>query len=241
MGADNYVSVLLYPCGERSAMGFKDEAQVVQVPTSGDASRQMHVSGLLKAISKQHPAFASHVDTCHLARGAERGATELLARDARLFPFDQVSIHLIPKAPEQLPPTGAKRHNPTQLDRMSQPLVQTLCEYTAPAEVWPAPLPPTSVLLAERGFAHDHAHSKLLLTGTKSFWVIPGCILAGPAPTDSRTVRLILETGVRAFVDLRAPHEGKSYEEMVRYQYADMVATEVCADIPTHAPPASSL
>ena len=110
MGAD-IVSVLLFPQTERAYMGFHEhESQMVQVPTSSDGSRQMLVSSLIAVLTKQHPNFAPHANACHVARGMDTGHTELLPRDARLFPGDSISVHMIPRAPEQLPSTGAKRH-----------------------------------------------------------------------------------------------------------------------------------
>ena len=224
MGVD-IVSILVYPQSERRFMGFTEtEAQLVQVPTSSDGSRQMLVSSLLTVLTKQHPNFAPHVAACHIARGVGTGNAELLPRDARLFPGDSITVHIVPRAPEQVRPSGVKRRHPTDFDRLSKPLVLTLCNYKAPVDGWPAPLPPTSVLLASSGFAHDHAQSKLLLSGTKCFWTIPGCILAGPTPTSGHMVRRILDTGVRAFVDLRAMGEGEDYEERIRYHYAEMVS-----------------
>ena len=223
MGLD-IVSVTLFPQTERKALGFKEQSQQVQVPTSSDGSRQMLVSSLITVLTRQFPKFAPHVNSCHVGRGPDTANSELLQRDGRLFPGDSISVHIVPPAPELPAPAGSARRQPTEYDRLSKPLVLTLCDYQAPGGSWPMPLPPTSVLLASSGFAHDHATAKLLLSGTKCFWVIPGVILAGPTPDNGHTVRRILETGVRAFVDLRAMGEGEEYEEMVRFHYAEMVA-----------------
>ena len=227
MAATTTVSVLLYPRQQRVALGFKQDApQLVLVPTGPDGTRHMLVSSLLQLLAKQQPKFAPYWEVCHVARGSETDrSSELLARDAYLNAGDHVAIHIIPGAPEDVPPTQKKRQA-TKFDRLSKPLALTLCDYQPP-HGWPTPLPPTSVLLADAGFAHDHAMSKLLLSGTKCFWVIPGCILAGPAPTSDGTIRQILDAGVRSFVDLRATGEGEDYSELVRHQYAEMVAKDL--------------
>ena len=42
-----------------------------------------------------------------------------------------------------------------------------------------------------------------MLGYTKCFWIIPGSVLAGPAPLDEGTLRAIMDVGVDTFVDLR--------------------------------------
>ena len=164
------VSVLLYPEEERRALGFRpNEAELVKVPTSFDGSRQMLISSLLTVIAKQYPKFASqHVESCHVARASDSGGhPELLPRDARLFPGDTINIHIVPRAPDGRSDTAAhKKREVKSYDILSKPLIQTLCDFSPPADGWPAPLPPTTVLLAERGFAQKHAQSKLLVAGT---------------------------------------------------------------------------
>ena len=59
-----------------------------------------------------------------------------------------------------------------------------------------------------------------------AWWVTPGAVLAGEYPTDSRrtTAKLdvLLDAGIRTFVDLTTPHDGlHGYEPML-----DRMATE---------------
>ena len=235
---DSIVRVSLFPINTRNDIGLQNE-QMVQVPPA-PGTREMTPAMLLSAIRKQWPSFKLVDDACiTVARttgiaGYAGSTHEQLARDAKLYANDNIQIHVIPMPPKQPSPQkpGALQLESARpyyqyANRLSIPLILTKLKppYEPPADRnWPPPLPPTSVLLAESGFAHDHALQKLLCPGTKCFWIIPGCILAGPAPTTDAEVRHVLEDAeCRVFVDLRAPGEGKGYEEIVRYQYADMV------------------
>jgi len=217
MGVD-IVTITLYPQNEREAMGMRPSFQL-QVTSAG---RQMVCSSMLEQLVKKYPPFAQHVDAVHVARDVGTGY-ELVPRDARLYPGDSICLHIIPRPPEHKPTTTPMPRKRGDGDRLSKPLILTLCNYEPSNDNWPPPLPPTSVLLANGGFAHDHAFSKFVLPGTHCFWVIPGAVLAGPTPSSDEMVRAMLNEGVRQFVDLRAPGEGDTYEERVRVQYAEMM------------------
>ena len=88
---------------------------------------------------------------------------------------------------------------------------------------WPKPLPPTSVLLGPDGAARQAAYDGLLLPGTRCFWVIPGSVMAGPAPSSEAMLRPLLESGVRSFVDLRMSSEGEEYTELAKELLGEMM------------------
>ncbi len=98
----------------------------------------------------------------------------------------------------------------------------TLPKFDHIATGWPRPLPPTSVLLGEDGPARRAAFAQLTLPGTRCFWLIPGVVLAGPAPVTEQTLRPILQTGVRTFVDLRMNIEGDEYDQLANELLAEM-------------------
>jgi hypothetical protein len=138
-----------------------------------------------------------------------------------------------PSSPSKAAPTSpAKRATMAQsaaplggdppINDMDRPVVHMFCSYQ-PQSNWPPPLPPTSVLLSSRGLALEHARERLLLPGTKCFWVIPGVVLAGAAPTTETMLKAILSAGVGCFVDLRVPGEGLEYAEAAREAQAALV------------------
>lgn len=227
MGADSIVSVTLYPQLKRDELGMRVKT-LVQVPTGSGEHRHMVCSGLLTELNKQFPDLKKYAGTLHVSRTATTGAYEILSKQTRLYPNDDISLHIIPKAPEHKPAMAISKRKQGEYDRFTKPLYRTMCTYQPSAE-WPSPLPPTSVLLGKSGSAHDHAFSKFVLHDTEGkpvtrcFWVIPGSVLAGPVPDSDKMCLDMLTAGVRHFVDLRAKGEAGvsgAYREMVRARTA---------------------
>ena len=234
------VYVTIYP---------EEQAQSLQISRNksiGMPKAKASVQSLLNVLQHLYPALGASIHALNTSRTEVptihvRRANQVLNIDDKLNDQEFLSLHLIPPAPRELtvsqhPPTArtwaaldseyvAYLHSPRTPRAGAMPYLFLLSESDEPKQLangWARPLPPTSVLLGEDGPARRAAFEQLTVPGTRCFWIIPGVVLAGPAPVSEETLRPILDRGVRMFVDLRMSIEGDGYEELANELLAEM-------------------
>ena len=234
------VYVTIYP---------EEQAQSLQISRNksiGMPKSQASVQGLLNALKHLYPALGPSIQALNMSRTEVptihvRRANQVLNVDDKLNDQEFLSLHLIPPAPRELgvshQPPAARTwgaldseyvtylHSPRTPRAGAMPYLFLLSDepkFEQLATGWARPLPPTSVLLGEDGPSRRAAFEQLTVPGTRCFWVIPGVVLAGPAPVNEETLRPILDRGVRIFVDLRMSIEGDGYEELANELLAEI-------------------
>ena len=218
------VRVSLYPHHRRAVFQLP-EAQAISLPPSQAPT----IGLLLNEISRQYPKLSQQLINCHLRREGADASQRILTRDSSLHLEDHIAVHLIPPlgskgwerkavAPAKLPESTEE----VSQNDLSRPFYTTFTDFV-PQSDWPAPLPPTSVLLSTGGASVSLCKRKLILGESKCFWAIPGAVLCGPAPLDPSVLHTIVAAGVTTIVDLRADGEGPSYETTLRVVQAELL------------------
>ena len=219
MAGSRLVRVTLYPHTLRKPYKLP-EGQAVRMPAGFN---NLTIGNLLTELARQFPQVGLSMQDVQMAR-VNDPAQIPLTQEEPIDVDEHIAIYLIP--PVGVPTEGvgdirarlsrtsmtkptkkmSKRESMMQAEanEINQPNYQMYCDFRPdPTHNWPAPLPPASVLLGQGGTALEEARGHLVLGYTKCFWIIPGSVLAGPAPLDEGTLRAIMDVGVETFVDLR--------------------------------------